>query len=47
MEEWMVNVIKSMYGVKTVVKRNGEESESFEVKVGYTRGRYLAQSCLT
>ena len=47
-EKWMVNVIKSLYeGVTTAVKRNGEESESFEVKVGYTRGRYLAQSCLT
>src|SRR3989442_518921 len=47
-EEWMVNVIKSMYdGVTTAVKRNGEESESFEIKVGCIRGRYLAQSCLT
>src|SRR2546425_13105554 len=45
-EEWMVNVIKSMYdGVTTAVRRNGEESESFEVKgrQGYTKGRYLAQ----
>src|SRR5207245_6307072 len=34
-EEWMVNVIKSLYeGVTTAVRRNGEESESFEVKVG-------------
>src|SRR3989442_15013365 len=34
-EEGMVNVIKSLYeGVNTGVKRNGEESESFEVKVG-------------
>ena len=32
-EEWMVNVINSLYeGFTTAVKRNGEESESFEVK---------------
>src|SRR5437867_649903 len=38
-EEWMVNVIKSMYdGVTTAVKRNGVESESFEVKVGVHQG---------
>src|SRR5437899_466007 len=47
-EEWMVNVIKSWYeGVTTAVKRSGEESESFEVKVGVHQGRYLAQSCIT
>ena len=37
-EEWMVNVIKSMYEVTTAVKRNGEESESFEVKVEVHQG---------
>ena len=42
-EEWMVNVIKSMYdGVTTAVKRNGEESESFEVKVGVHQGSVLS-----
>src|SRR5437899_2975238 len=39
----MVNVIKSLYeGVKTAVKRNGEESESFEVKVGVHQGSVLS-----
>src|SRR3989441_12481350 len=38
----MVNVIKSLYeGVTTAVKRNGEESESFEVKVGVHQGSVL------
>src|SRR2546425_557608 len=38
-EEWMVNVIKSLYeGVTIAVKRNGEERESFEVKVGGHQG---------
>src|SRR5437867_11890345 len=42
-EEWMVHVIKSMYdGVTTAVKRNGEESESFEVKVGVHHGSVLS-----
>src|SRR2546425_2219059 len=42
-EEWMVNVIKSLYeGVTTAVKRNGEESESFEVKVGVHQGSVLS-----
>src|SRR5437899_221963 len=42
-EEWMVNVIKSMYdGVTTAVKRNGEESESFEVKMGVHQGSVLS-----
>src|SRR2546425_504876 len=42
-EEWMVNVIKSMYdGVTTAVKRNGEESESFGVKVGEHQGSVLS-----
>src|SRR6184192_4216860 len=42
-EEWMVNVIKSMYdGVTTAVKRNGEESEIFEVKVGVHQGSVLS-----
>src|SRR5213083_2117349 len=42
-EEWMVNVIKSMYdGVTTAVKRNGEESENFEVKVGVHQGSVLS-----
>src|SRR6059036_14178 len=42
-EEWMVNVIKSMYdGVTTAVKRNGVESESFEVKVGVHHGSVLS-----
>src|SRR3989442_2685527 len=41
-EEWMLNVIKSMYdGVTTAVKRNGEESESFEVKLGVHQGSVL------
>src|SRR5207247_240860 len=41
--ELMVNVIKSMYdGVTTAVKRNGEESESFEVKVGVHQGSVLS-----
>src|SRR3989441_5543272 len=39
----MVNVIKSLYeGVTTAVKRNGEESESFEVKVGLHQGSVLS-----
>src|SRR5881296_254517 len=39
----MVNVIKSLYeGVTTAVKRNGEESESFEVKVGVHQGSVLS-----
>src|SRR3989442_3257271 len=42
-EEWMVNVIKSLYEeVTTAVKRNGEESESFEVKVGVHQGSVLS-----
>jgi len=42
-EEWMVNVIKSLYeGVTTAVRRNGEESESFEVKVGVHQGSVLS-----
>src|SRR6059036_1751653 len=42
-EKWMVNVIKSLYeGVTTAVKRNGEESESFEVKVGVHQGSVLS-----
>ena len=47
-EKWLVNVIKSMYdGVTTAVKRNGEESESFEIKVGVHQGSVCSQSCLT
>src|SRR3989442_5301469 len=39
----MVNVIKSLYeGVTTAVKRNGEERESFEVKVGLHQGSVLS-----
>src|SRR3989442_3743511 len=42
-KEWMVNGIKSLYeGVTTAVKRNGEESESFEVKVGGHQGSVLS-----
>ena len=42
MDEWIVNVIKSMYeGVTTSVKMNGVESESFEVKVGVHQGSVL------
>jgi len=42
-EEWIVNVIKSMYdGVTTSVKMNGEESETFEVKVGLHQGSVLS-----
>src|SRR3989441_2752155 len=42
-EEWMVNVIKSLYeGVTTAVKRNAEESESLEVKVGVHQGSVLS-----
>ena len=42
-EEWMVNVIKSLHeGVTTAVKRNGEESESFEVKFGVHQGSVLS-----
>src|SRR3989442_619385 len=42
-EEWMVNVIKSIYdGVTTAVKRNSEESERFEVKVGVHQGSVLS-----
>src|SRR3989441_59219 len=42
-KEWMVNVIKSLYeGVTTAVKKNGEESESFEVKVGVHQGSVLS-----
>src|SRR3989441_8544789 len=38
----MVNVIKSLYeGVTTAVKRYGQESESFEVKVGVHQGSVL------
>ena len=42
-EEWIVNVIKSMYeGVTTSVKINGVESEGFEVKVGIHQGSVLS-----
>src|SRR2546425_5032911 len=42
-EEWMVNVIKSLYeGFTTAVKRNVEESESFEIKVGVHQGSVLS-----
>ena len=42
-EEWMVNVIKSLYErVTTAVKRNGEESENFKVKVGVHQGSVLS-----
>src|SRR5207247_2865992 len=42
-EEWMINMIKSLYkGVTTAVKRNSEESESFEVKVGVHQGSVLS-----
>ena len=42
MDEWIVNVIKSMYeGVTTSVKMNDVESESFEVKVGMHQGSVL------
>src|SRR6267154_2798252 len=42
-EEWIVNVIKSMYeGVTTSVKINGVESEGFEVKVGVHQGSVLS-----
>ena len=38
-EEWMVNVIKSMYeGATTAVKCKGGESKEFEVKVGVHQG---------
>src|SRR3989441_2857558 len=44
-EKWMVNVIKSLYeGVSKEVKRNGEESESFEVKVGDRKSTRLNSS---
>ena len=42
-DEWIVNVIKSMYErVTTSVKMNGVESESFEVKVGVHQGSVLS-----
>src|SRR5437867_12313632 len=42
-EEWMVNVIKSFFErVTTAVKRNGEESKSFEVKGGVQQGSVLS-----
>ena len=42
-EEWIVDVIKSMYeGVTTSVKINGVESESSEVKVGVHQGSVLS-----
>ena len=42
-DEWIVNVIKSMYeGVTTSVKMNGVESESFEVKAGVHQGSVLS-----
>src|SRR6266516_4725130 len=42
-EEWIVNVIKSMYdGITTSVKMNDEESETFEVKVGLHQGSVLS-----
>src|SRR2546425_7509361 len=38
-EEWIINVIKSMYeGGTTSVRMNGEESENFEVKAGVHQG---------
>ena len=47
-EEWMINVIKSLYeGVTTAVKRNGEESESFEVKVGVNSVLAYSVKCMT
>src|SRR6184192_3618549 len=43
LQEWMVNVIKSLYeGVTTAIKRNGEESESFEIKVWVHQGSVLS-----
>ena len=42
-EEWIINVIKSMYeGGTTSVRMNGEESENFEVKVGVHQGSVLS-----
>src|SRR6266516_1424633 len=42
-DEWIVNVIKSMYeGVTTSDKMNGEESVNFEVKVGVHQGSVLS-----
>src|SRR6267154_2254273 len=42
-EEWIVNLIKSMYEeVTTSVKINGEESEGFEVKIGVHQGSVLS-----
>src|SRR5438876_595807 len=39
----MINVIKSLYeGVTTAVKRNGEKSENFEVKVRVHQGSVLS-----
>src|SRR6267154_2866957 len=42
-EEWIVNVMKSMYeGVTMSVKINGVESEGFEIKVGVHQGSALS-----
>src|SRR2546425_1009452 len=43
MEEYIINVIKSMYdGGTTSVRMNGEDSENFEVKVGVHEGSVLS-----
>ena len=47
-EEWMLNVIKSMYdGVTTAVKGMVKRVKVLRSRLGCIRGRYLAQSCLT
>ena len=46
-EEWMVNVIKSMYeGATMAVKCKGGESKEFEVKVGVHQGSVLKSTAV-
>src|SRR5437867_569717 len=42
-EEWIINMIKSMYeGCTTSVRMNGEDSENLEVNVGLHQGSLLS-----
>ena len=47
-EEWLVKVIQFMYvGLTTAVRRKGEESKKFEVKVGVHQGFVLSHLLFT
>ena len=46
-EEWMVNVIKSMMELRQRSKGMVKRVKVLRSRWGYTKGRYLAQSCST